>query len=230
MELHRSTTVFTRFVERFGAFPSAMTKGYIDLLSDERDAYPDPSRVDLVSVAFLPPPFGQDGNRLENLPWMMEQHAARLRGWRDAAPEILEGMRSLVVNYPPRGGSSYSRQEVRDFVWQVVFQQLVLHEATAEFTRELVEGGIAVDTDAFQSQKAMAFTAFYKLYADPQRNAHVSDVFDMLISASLPYVEAFVTENHQAESLRKIRQLGFLENLDVFRLRDLRAEAPTRNR
>jgi hypothetical protein len=185
MELRRSTAVFERFVERFASIPSAMTKGYVDLMNDERDAYPDPSKVSVVSVAFLPPPFGQDGNRLQNLPWMLNQHETRLEQWRSAAPEILEGMRSLVRNFPPARGNSYSPREVREFVWQVVVQQLALHEGTADFTRDTVERGLAVDTDAFLSQKTMAFTAFYKLYADPNRTAHASDVFDMLISAAL---------------------------------------------
>jgi hypothetical protein len=205
-----------------------MTKGYVDLMSNERDAYPDPSSVGLVSVAFLPPPFGQDGNRLQNLPWMMEQHAGRLQGWHDAVPEILDGMRSLVSNYPTAAGSSYTPRQVRDFVWQVVFQQLALHDGTATFTRELVEDGVTVDTDAFPSLKAMAFTAFYKLYADPSRKAHTSDVVDMLISSALPYVDAFITENHQAESLRKVRQHRFLQDLQVLRLRDFRQGAPLR--
>jgi hypothetical protein len=228
MELRRSTPVFKRFVERFAPWPSAMTKGYIDLMNDERDAYPDPSSVGLVAVAFLPPPFGQDGNRLQNLPWMMDQHTERLQEWHDAAPKILAGMRSLVRNYPPEAGRSYTPRQVHDFVWQVVFQQLALHDGTAEFTRECVEGGEVVDTDAFPSLRAMAFIAFCKLYTDPSRNAHASDVVDMLISAALPYVEAFITENHQAESLRKIRQHDFLEELEVFRLRDFRVRAPSR--
>ena len=226
MELRRSTPVFERFIERFAALPLGMTKGYVDLMNDERDAYPDPSSVGLVSVAFLPPPLGQNGNRLQNLPWMMDQHAERLEAWHRAAPEILNGMRSLVSTYPPATGSSYTPSEVRDFVFQVVFQQLTLHEGTASFTWDVVEGGVAIDTDAFPSLKAMAFTAFYKLYIDPSRKAHTSDVVDMLISAALPYVEAFITENHQAESLRKVRQHNFLQELQVYRLRDFRNGAP----
>jgi hypothetical protein len=41
-------------------------------------------------------------------------------------------------------------------------------------------------------------------------------------------VEVFVTENHQAESLRKTRRHGFLKNLEVLRLRDLRSGALAR--
>jgi hypothetical protein len=50
----------------------------------------------------------------------------------------------------------------------------------------------------------------------------------MLIAATLPYVEVFITENHQAEALKKARHQGFLPDLEVFRLRDLRSGLPRR--
>jgi hypothetical protein len=92
----------------------------------------------------------------------------------------------------------------------------------------MVAGEQAVETDAFPSVKAMAYTVFFKFYADATRKASTSDVMDMLIAATLPYVEAFITENHQAEAIKKIQHQGFLTNLEVFRLRDLRAGLPAR--
>lgn len=231
MELRRSPSVFDQFIERFESLPCGMTKGYVDLLIEERDSYPHPLSANLVSVAFLPSPLGGDGNRLRNLPWMMDQHAEILQAWKDVAPDILEGMRSLVNNYPPESGSSYTPKEVGHFIWLAVFQQLKLHDCTAGFVRATIDDGQAVDTNAFPSLKAMMFTAFYKLYVDPSRKPYDSDVGDILISSALPYVEVFVTENHQAESLRKVRQRdGFMQDLEVLRLRDFRSGPPPRPR
>jgi hypothetical protein len=61
----------------------------------------------------------------------------------------------------------------------------------------------AVNLDAFPSMKAMAYTVFYKFYTDRDRRPSSSDAFDVLISGALPYVEAVITENHQAEAIRK---------------------------
>ena len=64
VELRRSPTVFDQFIERFSDLPTGMTTGYEDLLEAERDAYPDPSGISALSLAFLPAPLGQEGNRL----------------------------------------------------------------------------------------------------------------------------------------------------------------------
>jgi hypothetical protein len=227
LELRRSPTVLKQVVERFAQLPAAMVKGYVDLLEEERSAYPDPSGVEVLSLAFVPPPLGEEGNRLQNVPWMLDQHAQVLQGWSDAAPSILSGIQSLVPNYRA-AGSSYTTAEIDLFVFQVVTTQLFLQESTAEWAKATVNGGQAVEIDAFPSLKAMAYTVFYKFYADADRKASASDVIDMLIAATLPYVEVFITENHQAEALKKARHQGFLPDLEVFRLRDLRSGLPRR--
>ena len=69
----------------------------------------------------------------------------------------------------------------------------------------------------------MTYTVFHKFYTDRNRKPSDSDAFDVLISAALPYVEAFITEAHQAEVLRKTkRRDDFLTNLQVLTLRDFR--------
>jgi hypothetical protein len=58
-----------------------------------------------------------------------------------------------------------------------------------------------------------------------------SDGFDILNSALLPYVEAFITERHQREVLRKTTQCDdFLGDLQVFVLQDFRGGAPKPSR
>ena len=82
--------------------------------------------------------------------------------------------------------------------------------------------------DAFPTLKAMTYTVFHKFYADATRKPSNSDAFDVLISAALPYVEAFITEAHQAEALRKTKRSdGFLKDLQVLTLRDF-VNAPPR--
>ena len=52
----------------------------------------------------------------------------------------------------------------------------------------------------------------------------------MLIASALPYVEAVITEAHQAEALTKIkRHDDFLSQLEVFTVRDFRDQPPQRS-
>lgn len=85
--------------------------------------------------------------------------------------------------------------------------------------------------DVSASLKATALTVFHKFYADRTRKPSQSDAFDIVISAATPYVDAIVTEAHQAEALRKMRRLDeFLAHLRIYTVRDFRRSAPPMDR
>lgn len=226
MELRRSPTVFRQFIERFQILPCVMLKGYAHILEEEVANYPDPSELDPCAIAFTF--LGGEGNQLSNLPRLLEQFAEKERMWNKAGPEIVEGMVSLVSNYPP-SGKAYTQKEIRQFVWISSLQQLAHHDESRLLVHDKVSNNELVDVDAFPSIKAMSLTVFHKFYADRDRRPSSSDAFDVLISGALPYVEAFITENHQAEALRKIKRRDrFLSALEVFTLRDFRVASPSR--
>lgn len=76
--------------------------------------------------------------------------------------------------------------------------------------------------------KAGLYTVFGKFYADRTRKPSRSDAFDLIISSATPYVEAIITENHQAEVLRKTMRLDdFISGLRVFTLKDFRTGSPS---
>lgn len=228
MELRRAPAVFRRFIERFRILPCVMLKGYAHILEEEVASYPDPSELDPCAIAFTF--LGGDGNQLSNLPRLLEPFAEKETMWNKAGPRIVEGMMSLVSNFPP-SGDVYTPEEIRQFVWISSLQQLANHDESRSFMRDKVRNSELVEIAAFPSIKAMSFTVFHKFYADRDRQPSNSDAFDVLISGALPYVEAFITENHQAEALRKIkRRDGFLTALEVFTLRDFRVRPPLRPR
>lgn len=220
VELRRSPEVFEQFIETFRVLPCVLQKGYDHLLEEEVAAYPDPTRIDPCAVAFTP--LGGPGNRLENLPAMLDtpELLERERGWNEGRQEIVDGMVSLVPNYPPTG-PRYSEQDVRTFFEIAGFSQIVLRQR--DFAEMVVSREEAVDMDAFPSLKASLYTAFHKFYVDKTRKPSSSDAFDILIAAGAPYVEAMVTEKHQAEVLRQVqRRDEFMQELQVFTLQDFR--------
>lgn len=206
-----------------------LLKGYAELLDEEVAAYRDPSGIDVCAIAFTP--LGGAGNLLSNLPVILEQPELLKKEaeWNQAGPDIVAGMVSLVQNYPP-AGASYTPEEIRAFVSIASLQQLVYH-GHQQFVKLIHEEGEAVDTDSFPTLKSMSYTVFYKFYSDINRKPALSDAFDVLIAAALYYVEAVITEAHQAEALRKLkRRDDFLHQLHVFTLRDFRKSAPQRVR
>jgi hypothetical protein len=222
LELRRRPSVFEQFIERFKILPCVVVRGYLELIEAEMASYPDPSGIEPCSLAFTP--FGGEGNKLENLPRMLDQFAEQEAKWNNAEPSIVEGMASMREGFPPSGADGrYTEDDIELFVMAASLQQLALHTTTRGFVQEMQAAGQAVEIDSFPSLKAMTFTVFYKFYADAARKPARSDGFDVLISSVLPYVEVVVTEAHQAEALRKTkRRDNFLANLDVYSLRDLR--------
>jgi hypothetical protein len=228
IELRRKPALFNAFIEHFRPFPCVLLKGYMDFLTEEVSSYPDPSGIDPCAIVFTPPPFGSEGNLLANLPQLLRlpELVKQEKDWNEAGPEIVEGMVSLVPNYPP-DGTTYTTAEVSSFIEIASLTQLALH-GHADFAQSVLDHrGEPLDMDAFPSLKAMTNAVFYKFYADLNRNSSNSDAFDVLISAALPYVEAIITESHLAEALRKtMRRDDFLGELQVFTLRDFRAGRP----
>lgn len=222
LELRRRPSVFEQFIERFKILPCVVVRGYLELIEAEMASYPDPSAIEPCSLAFTP--FGGEGNKLENLPWMLDQFAKQEAGWNKAEPSMVAGMASMREGYPPSGADGrYTESDIELFVMAVSLKQLALHTTTRGFVQRMHASGQAVEIDSFPSLKAMTFTVFHKFYADATRKPARSDGFDVLISSALPYVDVVVTEAHQAEALRKTqRRDSFLSHLDVYSLRDLR--------
>jgi hypothetical protein len=222
IELRQNADVYQKFVDLFGIYPCEVLKGYEQLLEEEVRCYPNPSEVDP-----LLPIGGGVGNRLGPLldatfriGWVRD----RERTWLEEQMEIVDGMRSLVPNYPS-AGATYTPSEIQTFLQIAGLSQLAMR--APDFVRRMLESGQEIDIDAFPSLKITLYTAFQKFYTDRARRPSRSDAFDIIISTGTPYVEAIITENHQAEALRQIRRRDtFIEDLLVFTLRDFRRSSP----
>jgi hypothetical protein len=219
LELRRSASLYRQFVERYSIFPCVVLKSHEQLLGEEVSHYPDPT-IDPILVGFasqLTP--AADLESALNAAFGSSAIRTRENYWNSGRQGIVAGIRSLVQNYPP-SGQSYTPTEIRAFVEIAGFSQLVYRHR--DFA-ERVSHGMSVEIDAFPSLKASLYTVFHKFYVDSSRVPSLSDAFDIVISAAVPYVDVVFTENHQAEVLRKTQRLDqFIGDLEIYTLRDLR--------
>lgn len=222
MELRRKPTVYEQFLETFSPFPIAILKSHEQLLAEEVDSYPNPMVINPILHAFTGLASSPD-NRMKNVfdkLFDTSEAQSQERMWLDGRDSAIAGMLSLVKNYPPEE-NKYTSREIRTFLEIAVIQQLA--SRFMQFAKSYVDADNAINIDAFPSLKISLFTAFYKFYVDNRRPSQ-SDVFDIVIAAPTPYVDAVITERHQAEVLRKIKRRDeFIEKLQVFILKDFRS-------
>ena len=223
LEIMDAQKVYALFLDYFSALPGVILKGYEQLPEEEIRCYPDPSDITaaLLSTQIVDLPKGM--TRRAGLQAALESSEVQVprQSWLGGAKaEVLDGMLSLVGNFPP-DGNRYSKKRVREFGNEASFQQLCLR--APKFVQSVLDTGKEVDVRAFRSVMAMTYTVFYKFYADPSRNPSDSDVFDIVMAGSVPYVDAVFTERHQAEVLKKLNGVGsLLMHLETYTLADLR--------
>jgi hypothetical protein len=226
LEMRRRPDVYGRFKALFRVWPCMLVKSHEQLLEDEVRCYPDPSGIDPTLLGFsMLGGEGMDLARVLDTASADEFFRGREKYWNDAARDIVEGVASLVANFPP-DGDTYSRDEVRHFVEIAGFSQVAMRQL--DFAKQMAEiENEAVSIGAFPSVKATTYAVWHKFYADRGRKWTHSDAFDIIIASAIPYVDAVVTESHLAEGLRKTkRQDDFIEDLTIHTLRDFRHSAP----
>lgn len=225
IELRRSPAVYRAFLEVFSVIPCVVVKSLDQLIAEEVAAYPDPTGIDPCLVGFAGPLAEASLEDVLNQVFDEEDSQADERKWNDARQEVVDGIASLVSNYLPAAGA-YTPEELRRFIQFAGYSQIAMRHF--QFAKELAGDVRELKIDAFPSVKAATFTVFYKFYADRTRRPLKSDAFDIIISSATPYVEAIITESHQAEALKKMkRRDSFMDGVRVFPLRDFRDGAPS---
>jgi len=219
LELRESRNLFPPFLEYFSVIPCAIIKSHEQLLEGEVAVYSTQHDVDPILFAATPlrTPLLRDAIDTMFADRTTEELAV---GWLDGRRDALEGMLKLRGNYPPANGRSYTRKEISFFIFSTVTSQLGMRQH--EFCQQVLGQDQAIDIDRFPSVKASSYTVFFKFYVDDRKERR-SDVFDVLISTAVPYVDVFLTERHQAEVLRRTQQHdGFVNHVEVHSIEALR--------
>lgn len=221
-ELRQRPDIYQEFLEFFDVYPCIMLKNEEQLCADEVAAHPTASNIDPTVCAFS----YFNSLRGTNLKNLMETTFKNLdtlrreREWPQLKLDLLDGWMALKGNYPPRG-STYIAPEGVPFVRRATLQNVA--ERAPDWAREVQQSGGTISATAFPSVRMTLWTVFFRLYVG-RRQPTPNDVFDVLISAPAPYLDAVVTEKHQAEIYRQVKKLDhIIDHLDVYTLKDLRA-------
>ncbi|MEQ9285562.1 MAG: hypothetical protein RIG77_01560 [Cyclobacteriaceae bacterium] len=84
---------------------------------------------------------------------------------------------------------------------------------------------VKVDKKKLKQMKSLdvlAHAVFYKFYSDDNRKKEKSDILDILIMTTTPYVHTFISENNAVDVIRKIKkQTTAIDKLNLLTLSDI---------
>lgn len=219
LELRKSHDLYDSFLQIFSHFPFCLLKPYYKLLDEEIENYFSNDEIDPILYVFNPL---QD--RIEAIfqdLFNKNEIKNSENSWRLEWPhEVLDSIQKLKKNFEPKGKFFNGNDSIR-FVKEGVPQYLFAQKA--QWANELVlVKKEKMNIDAFKSVKFIFFTVFHRFYAE-KREPELGDVFDLMISCILPYLDSTIIENFQAEIIKKVqRKDNFLSRLETYTLKDLK--------
>jgi hypothetical protein len=223
IELQQRPDLFSKFLDIFSVFPSVVLKGHSQIFDEEIENYPHFNIINplLLSPVAIEPYKNLSKRQTVELVFKSEPYLSLSKRYLGSRNSDLDELIANSKAYLPKK-DKYSEDEIWLYMQTFVLRHLLLTKKTFVDKKK---GKEVINIDAFPSQLMMAHSIFYKFYEDRQRKPSQSDVFDIIISALVPYVDAFITERNQADAIRKIRnkKMTFLPDIKILTIKDLRA-------
>ena len=221
LEISRNEYLLDRFCKMFSIIPSFFLKGYEQLRDEELVRYHNSQNIEilLLSPFDVKRPKGQLPKEKDVRKLLTHKKlTSTFDKWENDKQRILNGILSLKENFRPKS-DKYTKKEIEYFVKTSSFQQVLMHDKNFVLRNNLSDKDIVLNN--LRSFKIMSYSVFYKFYSD-NRNPQLSDVFDILIGATVPYVDILITEKHFFDTIQKIKkQDKFLDDLKVYKVNEL---------
>lgn len=217
IELRRRPDLFQAFLNFFTYYPSFITQPHQAILAAERESGPDVPAESILLRAFTP--FGADLRQFITSVFADPGIANAERDWRKNNQDALDTWLSRKANFS-RTSPVANAKDAKHYVNDAAIDTLI--QLDPEWVKDQLATGHTPAASRFPSLQVMLYSQYYRLF-DPHWQGSSQDVTDVCIVACAPYVDTIVTENFQAEILRKIcRRIPRMENLEVATLRDIR--------
>lgn len=221
LELRSRIEQYQKFVKFFSIIPFCMLKTPDAILNDEFQYYPYWNKVDpiLFSFSILRP-------KEESLEYFLKRIFSQNevksgeKNWKYKWKwNALNSILSLKENFIPIN-KNLNAEDAKKFVEEALPQYVISHNLN--WAKQKIDRKEEIIFDAFPSAKAGLYTVFYRFYV-ANRKPEIQDIFDILINNIVPYIDYVVTENFQADILRKIKKADIqFSHLEINTIKDLR--------
>jgi len=224
-ELRKNTQVYKQFLEVFSIFPFFILKPFINLFEEEKKVYETKEKLIPIQI---PISFANKNQKLHLKRFMQELFSRKEvieteKMRRIDETQVLNNWLSRINNYNPESEEANSKDANR-YVKEALIQTIIKLDIDigSNFIRKKIEKKEEIEFEKFQLVMIMLYSQYYRLYDSGWKSAP-QEVTDIEIMAAVPYMEVVITENFQAEILKKVRN-GFspISELEILTLRDIR--------
>jgi hypothetical protein len=221
IEIRRNEEAYKSFLKLFSVYPIFILKPHSVILEDEKAAYDTDKNVSALLYGFSP---SHDLRHFIDIHFSKPENLELEKNWKEDERRIMESWLEMKKNFNPTSESA-NKEDAETYVNKALFQQLC--QRFPAFVREELDKGIIPGSNKFPSLQAMIYSQYYRIF-DKNRKINLSDVTDVRIMATTPYVDVLITENFQAEVFKKFKaEVPLLKELRVVRVGDLRKESKT---
>ena len=201
-ELYYRQELFEKYIEIFSVFPSAILDGHESIFQKEVQNYWIGNKI--TPIVIVPFAIQEPGlTPQEKLLKVISDSGfvSKSDYWKEGQQEVLSGIIQLKDNYPPKN-NKYTIKEINEFNFMASTSQIGIRDPL--FARNIINSGQAIDLERFPSLKCTSYFVFYKFYPDNRKPIN-SDIFDIIISALLPYVDSFISEGNMCNIIKRIQ-------------------------
>lgn len=220
-ELRPKPKLYKKFIELFSVIPFCLLKTPDHLLRDEYKFYPNYTKIDPVLFTFsIAKPTTESLTtflkKIFSNPEVKEAEKKWKYKWkRDALNSIL----SLKSNFNSKN-KNLNSEDADKFINEALPQYITFQNPNWIKTKLKINEDVIFE--AFPSAKAALYNVFYRFYV-AHREPEIQDIFDILINNVVPYVDYVITENFQADILRKVKRADKqFSHIEIDTIRDLR--------
>jgi hypothetical protein len=201
-ELIRSPIVFDEFIEIFSYFPSLILKPFGMLIEEEIQNYDSQKEIDPVLMILNQSLWDGGKTYLKKIINSKYSKEFLKKNQKDQM-EALQGMLEKREGYPP-AGNKYTLKEIDLFIELTTWQQILYNHNI--WFQERAQMKPAIKAERFPSVQMFCSLVFYKFYINKERIAKLSDMPDLFMASSYPYIDEVITEKDQVEMVRQIQK------------------------
>ena len=221
IELRKAPDIYKDFIKFFSIVPCCLLKPYIEILGEEYTSYQSGKKANPVLNIFTLLDSGE--RRLEKIiSTLFKKREIRKaeKSWnRSWKKEILDSILELKPNFSPNK-KFFNSQDAKIFIKTGIPQYIAKNNY--DFYQCLLTNENELNINRFPAIKMLFYTVFYRFYAE-KRDPEIQDIFDLMISCILPYLDLSITEKFQAEITGKIKRIDpFLNHIEEYSLKNLK--------